>query len=152
MAFRFKFEHLLRLALHNESEVKTRLALKDGQIAQVDQTLAKNKEDYEMAMDEKAADLIAGRMEKTRMYFAYFIRLEKAKEYFLEERGRLVTQREKIVQELAEKRRVRKVYEKLKERHETRFQKAELKRDQKLMDEFASRAGRHDEEVPEPDA
>ncbi len=140
MAFRYKFGQLLRLAIHEEDEVKTRLAIKDGQIAEIDSILLKLKESFERGLEDKTEDLLAGRMQKIRMYVYYFARLENEKEFNLEERGRLVAQREKILVELAEKRRVRKTYEKLRERHEKSYQKSEAKKDQKLMDDFASRS------------
>ena len=141
MAFRYKFEQLLRLAQHEEDEVKTRLAKKEAQVAEVEMEISRGQAQFELALEEKTADLIAGRMERLSMYFAYLTRLEKAKAFFQEERDRLVQQRDKILAELAEKRRVRKIYERLRERHQAVYRKNELKKDQKQMDEFAVRAG-----------
>jgi flagellar FliJ protein len=141
MAFRYKFEQLLRLAQHEEDEVKGRLAKKEAQIAEMEMEIAKSKSQYDLALEEKTSDLLAGRMERLSMYFAYFSRLQKAVAFFQEERERLEQQRRKIFTEYAEKRRARKIYERLRERHQAAYKKSELKKDQKQMDEFAVRAG-----------
>ncbi len=139
MAFRFKFDQLLRLAVHNETEVKTRLAIKEGQIAEIDSMIANLESEYANGVEEKVQDLLAGRMERVRMYAVYFQRLLNTKEFHREERVRLVSQRDKILAELMEKRRVRKTYEKIREREEKKFVKKEQARDQKRMDDFATR-------------
>jgi len=141
MAFHYRFEQLLRLATHEEDEVKARLALKDAQIAQVDANLSRIKNAFETALEEKTEDLLNGRMDKIRLYAQYFFGLERQKEFQLEEKERLLKQREKILAELSEKRRIRKTYEKLRERHEKNYRKNELRKDQKLMDDFGNRAG-----------
>jgi flagellar export protein FliJ len=140
MPFTFKFAHLQRLAIHEEDQVKKRLAIKDGQIAEVDKQLGDLKEKVRIALDDKVQDLLEGNMAKVRMYMPYLTRLDKERDFHLEERSRLANQREKILLELAEKRQVRKTYDKLQDRHAAVFKKTELKRDQKRMDDFAGRA------------
>ena len=146
MAFSFLFQNLLKLAQHEEDEVKTRLAIKDGQIAAIDAEVERLRQARDAGLDAKAQDLLAGRMERVRMYPAYFLRLKNREEFHLEERERLVSQRNKIIAELSEKRRARKVLEKVRERDEENFRKLEQKNDQKRMDEFAAQTFRRQEE------
>ncbi|OIP25312.1 hypothetical protein AUK22_08155 [bacterium CG2_30_54_10] len=146
MAFSFRFNQMLNLASHEEAEVKRRLAIKDGQIADIEAKIARNVEEYSGGLEEKAHDLLAGRMERIRLYYPFLLRLQKAREYHLEEKERLVAQREKIIAELAEKRRVRKTYEKIRERDENAYRKEQLRLDQKRLDSFTNRPTTHDRE------
>lgn len=142
MAFSYRFQHLLRLAEHEEEEVRRRLAIKEGQIAAIEVQVKQIQQERQEGLDAKAVDLLSGAMERVRLYPAYFLRLQNREDFHNEELGRLRTQRSKIAQELAEKRRARKTYEKIKERDEVIFKKAEQRRDQKNMDEFAARVNR----------
>ncbi len=142
MPFSYRFQHLLRLAEHEEEEVRRRLAVKDGQIAAVEAEIRKIQLERQLGLEAKAVDLLAGAMEKVRLYPAYFLRLQNREDYQNEELERLRKQREKIAQEMAEKRQVRKTYEKIRERDENLYKKEEQRRDQKRMDEFASRLNR----------
>ncbi|MBF0545819.1 MAG: flagellar export protein FliJ [Candidatus Riflebacteria bacterium] len=142
MAFKFRFATVLRLALHEEEEVRKLLIAKDAQIAEMDRKIETVMQEQQSALVNKSKALMAGDMITVRMFPAYMFRLDRAKEFHEEEKGRLQKQREKILQELTEKRRVRKIYEKLRERDEKKYQKKQLKIDQKRMDDFAGR-GRH---------
>ncbi|MFZ2960521.1 MAG: flagellar export protein FliJ [Candidatus Ozemobacteraceae bacterium] len=142
MAFIYRFASLLRLALHEENQVKSRLAIKDGQIAAEEAKIKKIVDEREGAFIEQARDLTSGNMERVRMYPLYLRRLQKSQDFFEEELQRLRLQREKILVELSAKRRARMIFEKLRERDEKRYKKLELKQDQKRMDEFAARAGK----------
>ncbi|HNV69715.1 MAG TPA: flagellar export protein FliJ [Candidatus Ozemobacteraceae bacterium] len=142
MPFSYRFHHLLRLAEHEEEEVRRRLAMKDGQIAAAEAEIRKIQLERQHGLEAKAVDLIAGAMERVRLYPAYFLRLQNREDFQNEELERLRKQREKIAQELAEKRQTRKTYEKIRERDEAVFKKQEQRRDQKNMDEFASRLTR----------
>ncbi|MBF0500758.1 MAG: flagellar export protein FliJ [Candidatus Riflebacteria bacterium] len=144
MAFVYRFATLLRLALHEEGEVKNRLAVKDGQIAAEEAKIQKVVKEREEAFADQARDLMTGSMERIRMYPLYLQRLGKTQAFYEDELQRLRSQRQKILNDLAEKRRRRKIFEKLRERDEKRYQKKELKRDQKQMDEFAARSASHD--------
>lgn len=148
MGFKFRFASLLRFALHEEDAVKQRLAIKDGQVAAEEASIRKVKTEIDIAVDGQSRSLISGNMDFIRLYPPYIRRLEKAREFHEDELVRLRQQREKILVELAEKRRVRRIYEKLRERDEKRYNKAELKRDQKRMDDFAGRGSR----VASPDS
>ena len=139
MGFKFRLQSLLRFAEREEDEVKKRLAIKDGQIAAEEATIRKLQGEIDTAIDGQAQALIAGNIQFVRLYPLYIKRLEKTREFHEDELQRLRQQREKIIAELAEKRRVRRIYEKLRERDEKRYKKNELRRDQKRMDDFAGR-------------
>lgn len=139
MGFKFRFASLLRFAEHEEDAVKQRLAIKDGQIAGEEASIQKLKSDVGVAVDGQSKALVAGNMDFIRLYPPYIRRLENTREFHEDELQRLRQQREKILIELAEKRRVRRIYEKLRERDEKKFRKIELKQDQKRMDDFAGR-------------
>lgn len=146
MAFTFRFQSLLTLALHEEDEVKRRLAVKDGQINEVEARIARLTAEYDAAMEEKAQALLAGRMDTIRLFHPYLVRLQKTREYHEEEKARLQAQREKIVAELAEKRRQRKIYEKLRERDEKAYRQAQQRLEQKRLDGFITRRDQLDRE------
>lgn len=142
MAFKFRFQQLLNIAIHDEDAVKARLAVKDGQIAEAETQINKYIEEYNEALEAKAISLLAGLMDQVRMYPLFLARLANARSFYEEERDRLRDQRAKIVLELNEKRRVRKTYERILERDRKRHVTQEQKRDQKRLDDFASRLGR----------
>ncbi len=137
--FRFRFEQLLRLRKHAEDEVRDRLAAKDRQIAEEQAKLDQVRTDLEIGLAEKGADLAAGRLDRLNLYAAYFRRLQNAISWHTDEIGRHEKQREKIVAELAERMRERKIMEKLKERKHKVFTTEQLKLEQKRLDEFANR-------------
>jgi len=139
MAFKYRFLQLLNLAVHDEDQVKNKLAMKDRQIAEADGQIKKMDFEYQCAMDEKAQDLLSGNMEKVKMYSFYLVRLKKQREFLVDEKKHLLAQREKILVELTEKRRMRKTYEKIRERDERSYLKDEQKKEQKKLDDFASR-------------
>ncbi|HEY9069274.1 MAG TPA: flagellar export protein FliJ [Candidatus Ozemobacteraceae bacterium] len=142
MAFKFRFQQLLKIAQHEEDAVKARLAVKDGQIAEAEMQIDKYIREYGEALEAKAIDLLAGRMDQVRMYPLFLSRLMNSRSFYEEERDRLREQRAKILLELNEKRRVRKTYERLLERDRKRFVTREQKLEQKRLDDFASRLGR----------
>jgi|GEM_PF-746984 len=142
MAFRFRFQQLLNIAIHDEDAVKARLAIKDGQIAEAEAQVTKYICEYNEALEAKAIDLLAGRMDQVRMYPLFLARLMNARSFYEEERDRLRDQRAKILIELNEKRRVRKTYERILERDRKRYVTHEQKQDQKRLDDFATRLGR----------
>ncbi len=142
MAFRFRFQQLLNIAVHDEDAVKTRLAIKDGQIAETEAQITKYIHEYNEALEAKAVDLLAGRMDQVRMYPMFLSRLMNARSFYEEERDRLREQRAKILLELNEKRRVRKTYERILERDRKRYVTREQKQEQKRLDDFATRIGR----------
>lgn len=149
MAFVFRFQQILQICLHEENEVKTRLAQKDGQIAGIKAEIKKFKDEYAQALDHKILDLQAGEMTKVQMYPAYLARLQRAWEFNEEELERLEKQRQKIVDELMIKRRNRMTYEKMREKDEAAYTKEMLKKEQKKLDEYGNRirksAGDHDD-------
>lgn len=140
MAFVFRFQKILEICLHEENEVKTRLAQKDGQINAVKAEIAKFKDEYAQALEQKANDLQAGEMMRVQMYPAYLTRLQRAWEYEEEELERLERQRQKIFDELMIKRRNRMTYEKMREKDEAAYKKEMLKKEQKRLDEYGNRA------------
>jgi len=140
MAFVFRFQQILQICLHEENEVKTRLAQKDGQIAATRAEIKKFKDEYAQALEQKVIDLQAGDMTKVQMYPAYLARLQRAWEYNEEELERLEKQRQKIVDELMIKRRSRMTYEKMREKDEAAYTKEMLKKEQKKLDEYGNRA------------
>ncbi|GAB4275838.1 MAG: hypothetical protein Kow0029_17250 [Candidatus Rifleibacteriota bacterium] len=139
MPFVFRFQQLLQICIHEENEVKNKLARKDGQIAETNASIKKLKDEYAQALENKIIDLNAGNLFKVHLYPAYLARLQKSWEYHEEELERLLKQREKILQELIEKRKNRKTYEKMRENDEKAWKKEQQKREQKLLDEFGSR-------------
>ncbi|OGK05597.1 MAG: flagellar export protein FliJ [Candidatus Riflebacteria bacterium GWC2_50_8] len=139
MAFVFRFQQILQICLHEENEVKTRLAQKDGQIAGIKAEIKKFKDEYAQALDNKILDLQAGNMTKVQMYPAYLARLQRAWEFNEEELERLEKQRQKIVDELMVKRRSRMTYEKMREKDEAAYTKEMLKKEQKKLDEYGNR-------------
>lgn len=138
MAFVFRFQQVLQIRLHEENEVKGRLAKKDGQIAEVNAQIKKFKDEYDSALEEKIIDLTAGNMQKIRMYPAYLARLQNSWEYYEEELERLEKQRQKILEELLEKRRDRMTFDKMREKDEALYKKEMLKKEQKKLDEFGN--------------
>ena len=65
--------------------------------------------------------------------------LKKSEIFYTDEMELQQKQREKIMAELLEKQRNRKTYEKLREADEAKYKKEMLKKEQKQLDEFASR-------------
>lgn len=139
MAFVFRFQQILEICIHEENEVKTRLAMKDGQINAVKAEISKFKDEYAQALEQKALDLQAGEMMRVQMYPAYLTRLQRAWEYQEEELERLEKQRQKIFDELMIKRRNRMTYEKMREKDEAAYKKEMLKKEQKRLDEYGNR-------------
>lgn len=139
MAFVFRFQQILQICIHEEDEVKSRLAQKDGQIAEVNARIQKYKNEYEQALEQKIVDLSAGDMQRVQMYPAYLARLQQSWEYEEEELERLEIQRQKILAELMEKRRNRMTYEKMRDKDAAAYKKEQLKKEQKRLDEFGNR-------------
>ena len=139
MAFVFRLNQLLQIAIHEENEVKDRLARKDGQIAQLAAKIQKYKDDQEAALIQQQQDLLAGDLSKVQMYPAYLNMLKKSEIFYTDEMELQQKQREKIMAELLEKQRNRKTFEKLREADEAKYKKQMLKLQQKQLDEFASR-------------
>jgi len=142
MAFVFRFQQILEICIHEENEVKTRLAMKDGQMNAVRAEISKFKDEYAQALEQKALDLQAGEMTRVQMYPAYLTRLQRAWEYQEEELERLEKQRQKIFDELMIKRRNRMTYEKMREKDEAAYKKEMLKKEQKRLDEYGNRLKR----------
>jgi flagellar FliJ protein len=143
MAFVFRFQQVLQICIHEENEVKARLAKKDGQIAEVNAEIKKLKNEYNVALEQKIIDLRDGNMMKVQMYPAYLARLQKSWEYYEEELERLEKQRQKIIEELMEKRKNRMTYEKMREKDEALYRKELLKKEQRKLDEFGNRQKRN---------
>ncbi|HNX76470.1 MAG TPA: flagellar export protein FliJ [Candidatus Rifleibacterium sp.] len=139
MAFVFRLQQILQICLHEENEVKGRLAKKDGQIAEVRMLIKKYKDDYDEALEQQSIDLQAGDIVKVQMYPAYLKTLQRSWEFQEEELERLEKQRQKIVAELLEKQRSRKTYEKMRESDEANYKKEQLKKEQKRLDEYGNR-------------
>ena len=139
MAFVFRLNQLLQIAIHEENEVKDRLARKDGQIAELAAKIQKYKDDQENALIQQQQDLLSGDISKVQMYPAYLNMLKKSEIFYSDEMELQQKQREKIMAELLEKQRNRKTYEKLREADEAKYEKQMLKLQQKQLDEFASR-------------
>ncbi len=140
MAFVFRFQQLLQICIHEENEVKNRLAKKDGQIAELNLEVKKLKDEYQAGLEKKSEDLLSGNMANLQFYPAYFARLRKSWEFHEEELERLHKQRERILEELVEKRKNRNTYEKMKEKDQLKFKKEQQKKEQKRLDEFGSRS------------
>ncbi len=147
MAFVFRFQQLLQICLHEENEVKGRLAKKDGQIAEVNLKIKQLKKDYDEALEQQSLDLQAGDIVKVQMYPLYLRGLQRGWEFQEEELERLEKQRQKIVEELLEKQRNRKTYEKMREADEAGYKKEMLKREQKKLDEYGNRQRKGPEET-----
>lgn len=139
MAFVFRFQQILQICLHEENEVKMRLAKKDGQIAEVKAEIKKFQDEYDKGLEQKAIDLMASDMMRVQMYPAYLSRLQRSWEFQEEELERLEKQRQKIFEELLIKRRNRMTYEKMREKDEAVYKKEMLKKEQKKLDEYGNR-------------
>ncbi len=139
MAFVFRLNQLLQIALHEENEVKDRLARKDGQIAELAAKIKKYQEDQKTALVQQQQDLMAGDLSKVQMYPAYLNMLKKSEIFYSDEMELQQKQRQKILEELQEKQRNRKTFEKLREADEAKYKKEMLKKQQKALDEFGSR-------------
>lgn len=146
MSFKFRFQQILEICLHEENEVKGRLAKKDGQIAETNLAIKKFKDDYSAALEQQMVDLQAGDIMKVQMYPNYLKMLQRSWEYQEEELERLEKQRQKIVEELLEKQRNRKTYEKMRENDEEHYKKEMLKREQRKLDEYGNRQRKGPEE------
>ena len=139
MAFVFRLNQLLQIAIHEENEVKDRLARKDGQIAELAAKIQKYKDDQQNALIQQQQDLLAGDISKVQMYPAYLNMLKKSEIFYTDEMELQQKQREKIMEELKEKQRNRKTLEKLREADKAKYKKEMLKKQQKMLDEFGSR-------------
>lgn len=139
MAFIFRFQQILQICLHEENEVKNRLAQKDGQMADIRAEIKKFRDEYAQALEQQIIDLQAGDMAKFQMYPSYLARLQRGWEFQEEELERLEKQRQKIVDELMVKRRNRMTYEKMREKDEAVYTKEMLRKEQKKLDEYGNR-------------
>ena len=139
MAFVFRLNQLLQIAIHEENEVKDRLARKDGQIAELAEKIKKYQDDQESALIQQQQDLLAGNLSKVQMYPAYLKVLKKSEIFYSDEMELQQKQRQKIFEELQEKQRKRKTFEKLREVDEAKYKKEMIKKEQKLLDEYSSR-------------
>ena len=83
MAFVFRLNQLLKIAIHEENEVKDRLARKDGQIAELAAKIQKFKDDQENALLQQQQDLLSGDLSKVQMYPAYLNMLKKSEIFYL---------------------------------------------------------------------
>lgn len=146
MGFVYRFQQILQICIHEENEVKGRLAIKDGQIAEANAKVKKFKEDYAHSLEQKLIDLQAGDIMKVQMYPNYLASLQRMWEYQEEEIERLEKQRQKILEELLEKRRNRKTYEKMRENDEAHYKKELLKKEQRKLDEYGNRQRKNPEE------
>lgn len=146
MSFVYRFQQILQICIHEENEVKGRLAKKDWQIADANAQIKKFKNDYAQALEQKLIDLQAGDVIKVQMYPNYLALLQRSWEYQEEELERLEKQRQKILAELLEKRRNRKTYEKMRENDEARYKKEMLKKEQRKLDEYGNRQKKSPEE------
>jgi flagellar FliJ protein len=147
MAFIFRFQQLLQICIHEENEVKNRLALKDGQIAEVNAAIKEYANQHSQALQDQTTALRNGDMTRMQMYPAYLANIKKLREFQEEELERLIKQRERILQELIEKRKNRRTYEKLKEKDELAWQKQQQKIEQRNLDEFGGRLKRTREKL-----
>ena len=68
MAFQFKLHQLLQIALHEENEVKNRLAKKDAQIAELATKIQSFKDQQVQAVEEQQQAMFAGDFMKVQMY------------------------------------------------------------------------------------
>ena len=139
MAFVFRLNQLLQIALHEENEVKDRLMRKDGEIAELDKKIQEAKEQQETALDQQRQDMEAGDIVKVQMYPAYLAMLKKQEIFYDDEKQLQLKQRQKIFEELLEKQRNRKTFEKLREADEAKYKKEMAKKEQSKLDEFANR-------------
>lgn len=139
MAFVFKLHQLLNIALHEEEEAKNRLAQKDGQIAELTQKIQKFADDQEKALIEQRDALLSGDMASVQMYPPYLALLKKQQTFYEDEKARQLKQREKIMQELLQKQRKRKTFEKMQDADRAKYNKEQQKKQQKILDEFGSR-------------
>lgn len=138
MAFIFKLQQLLQVALHEENEVKNLLAKKEAQIAELEEKIQKYKDDQTQAFENQQQDLLAGDLAKVQMYPAYMKLLKKSEDFYANEKQLQEKQREKIMAELQEKHRNRRTFEKMREVEEAKYKKEMLKRQQIALDEFGS--------------
>lgn len=139
MAFIFRFQQLLQICLYEESNVKGRLAIIDGKISSINSEINKFKDEYSNALNQKAIDLLAFDMVKVQMYPAYLMRLQRLWEFQEEELERIEKQRQKVFEELIEKRKKRMTYEKMREKDELVYKKEMQKKEQKRLDEYGNR-------------
>ena len=114
-------------------------------VGKVSNEIQKLKDEHAEGLVQKVEDLKAGNMSKIPMYAAYFARLKKNWEFHEEEMERLERQRERILQELIEKRRNRNMYEKMREKDQIKWKKEQLKKEQKRLDEFGNRMKKTEE-------
>ena len=82
MAFVFKLQQLLQIALHEENEVKNRLARKDGQIAELVQKIQKYIDDQDTAIKDQTLAVEAGNIMEAQMYPLYLNSLRKSQKFY----------------------------------------------------------------------
>ena len=115
MAFQFKLHQLLQIALHEENEVKNRLAKKDAQIAELATKIQDFKDQQTQAVEEQQKAMFAGDFMKVQMYPTYIKSLKKSEDFYTNEMQLQQKQRAKIMAEYLEKQRKRKTFEKMQE-------------------------------------
>lgn len=138
--FNFRFQQLLDIASFEEDGIKNRLTAKNLEIAELENKIQKYIDDHDNALKEQEHDLMNGNFEKVQLYPAYLAVLKKSQVFYEKERDRQIKQREKIMEELLEKQRQRKTYEVLKEKDLNSFKKEQLKKEQKILDEFGKKS------------
>lgn len=139
MAFVFRLNQLLQIAIHEENEVKDRLARKDGQIAELNEKINKFKDDQVNTLLEQEKEMNTGDFRNLQIYRNYIVTLKKQEIFYQDEMNLQLKQREKILKELQEKQRNRKTFEKLREADEAKYKKEMLRKQQNQLDEFGSR-------------
>ncbi len=140
MKFVFRFQQLLDIALFEENEVKNRLAAKNAQVAEIENKITELSDNYEKAIYERSQEINEGNFDNFHLYGPYLSVISRSKVYYENELRIQVQQRDKIMDEYLEKRRSRKTYETLKERDLASHKKEELKKEQKVLDEFGKKS------------
>ena len=139
MAFKFKLNQLLQIALHEENEVKNALARKDGEIAKLNEQIKEFQEKQAQACADQQKAMLSGDLITARMYPAYLKSLKKSEDFYANEMQLQQKEREKIMTAYLEKQRKRKIFEKMREADEAKWKKEMLKKEQVRLDEFSSR-------------
>lgn len=148
MAFEFKLRQLLQIALHEENEVKNRLAKKDAQIAELATKIQSFKDQQTQALAEQQQAMFSGDLMKVQMYPPYIQSLKKSEDFYTNEMQLQQKQRAKIMAEYVEKQRKRKTFEKMEEVDRAKYTKQMQKKEQARLDEFG---GRKRNTLMEPD-
>ena len=137
--FKFKFQKALEYKLQIEDEAKY-LLLKKKEEEQAEQEKLENIIESEKKFMLEYKNIKTGKLDINKMveYQSYLDKIEKEKELQKEAVEQAEMEVEKAEKDYFEARKDRKIFDKLKEKAESDYNKEEQKKEQNLMDEISN--------------